>query len=80
MNTILGNFPQINTDRLLISILAPQNKDSFYAYRCLTEVYLYKLWEPSSSNEVEDLINKNLAILLNTKNTCAQKHLFTNRS
>lgn len=73
MKTILGNFPQIYTDRLIISILAPQNKDSFYAYRCLTEVYLYKLWEPSSGNEVEDLINKNLAILLDTKNTWLQK-------
>ncbi|MDP3450572.1 MAG: hypothetical protein Q8R87_08310, partial [Anaerolineaceae bacterium] len=63
MKTILGNFPQINTDRLIINILEPQDKDTYYAYRCLPEVYLYQLWKLYSSNDLEEFINTNLAIL-----------------
>ncbi len=66
------NFKAIESDRLTIRILDTHDKEVFFAYRSLPEVYLYQSWKPSSIDEVEEFINKNKAIQPNTKNTWMQ--------
>lgn len=66
------NFKPIESDRLSIRILDTHDKEVFFAYRCLPEVYLYQSWKPSGIDEVEEFINKNKAIRPNTKDTWMQ--------
>jgi RimJ/RimL family protein N-acetyltransferase len=65
-------FTAIKTDRLLIRILNMQDKDDFFAYRSMPEVYQYQGWRPVANTEAEDFINKNISICPNTPNTWLQ--------
>ena len=72
MNTSLQKFQRIDTDRIMISLLEPQDKEPFFAYRIKPEVYNFQLWKPASIDEVEKFINKNATILPDTQNTWMQ--------
>lgn len=56
---------KIKTERLLIRILDMRDKESFYKYRSLPEIYQFQSWKPKNIKEIEDFIIKNIAIAPN---------------
>jgi len=68
----MNKFNLIKTDRLLIKTLEMENKDEFFKYRSLPEVYKYQTWKPKDINEIKNFICKNVAVNLNTPNTWLQ--------
>lgn len=80
METFDDVIPHLKTVRLIIKGLAVQDKEIFFAYRSLPEVYVYQSWKPSGIDEVEEFINKNKAIQPNTKNTWMQLGIYHSNS
>jgi len=68
----MNNFDIIKTDRLYIRILEMKDKDAFFKYRSMPEIYQYQSWRPKSISEIEEFINKNIVIFTNTANTWLQ--------
>lgn len=66
------NFKPIESDRLLIRILDSNDKEVFFTYRSMPEVYVYQSWKPSGIDEAEEFIKKNKATQPNTRNTWMQ--------
>jgi len=68
----MNKFNLVKTDRLLIRTLEMEDKDEFFNYRSLPEVYKYQTWKPKDINEIKNFICKNVAVNLNTPNTWLQ--------
>ena len=68
----MNNSIQIETDRLNIRALELKDKEAFFTYRNLPEVIQFQSWEPSSIEEIEAFINRNLAVTPNTPDTWLQ--------
>jgi RimJ/RimL family protein N-acetyltransferase len=62
----------ITTERLLIRILERKDKEDFFQYRSMPEIYKYQSWRPKFISEIEEFINKNVAVFPNTPNTWLQ--------
>jgi len=63
---------KITTDRLFIRILDISDKDAFFKYRSLPEVYQYQSWKPQTINEIELFLNKNIKVVPNESHTWLQ--------
>lgn len=63
---------KIKTERLLIRILDMRDKEYFYKYRSLPEIYQFQSWKPKNIKEIEDFIIKNIAIAPNEVDSCLQ--------
>lgn len=68
----MNKFYFIETDRLLIRILEMKDKNDFFKYRSMPEIYQYQAWRPKDIDEVEAFINKNISVCPNTRNTWLQ--------
>lgn len=68
----MDNINNIRTERLLIRIVEMKDKEDFFQYRSLPEIYKYQCWKPKSIKDIEDFINKNAAVYPNTPNTWLQ--------
>ena len=68
----MDNFHDIKTDRLLIRTLEMKDKETFFHYRSLPEIYKYQSWRPSHIEEIEEFISKNVAVRPNTPGTWLQ--------
>lgn len=68
----MKNFENIRTERLLIKILEIKDKEAFFQYRSMPEIYQYQSWRPKNIREIEEFINKNIAVCMNTANTWVQ--------
>jgi hypothetical protein len=44
----MGKFEIIRTDRLLIRTLEMKDKEDFYKYRSMPEIYKYQSWRPKN--------------------------------
>lgn len=62
----------IKTERLFLRILDRKDKEAFYQYRSLPEVYKYQFWRPANINDAEKFIYKNSATVPNTVDTWLQ--------
>ena len=56
----------IETNRLRIRKLEGKDKEAFFHYRSMPEVFLYQLWKPESMKEIEEFISRNNEIEPNT--------------
>jgi len=65
-------FGTIETERLFLRTLNLTDKDAFFKYRSMPEVYKYQAWCPKNTAEIEAFIIKNLAVHLNEKDTWLQ--------
>ncbi len=61
----MSNFNNIETDRLLIRKPELKDKEDFFQYRSMPEVYQYQSWKPTDISEIENFINRNSAVCLN---------------
>ncbi|TVX95193.1 GNAT family N-acetyltransferase [Cohnella terricola] len=68
----MNSFNRLATDRLLIRTLEMKDKDPFFKYRSLPEVYKYQSWRPADLNDVEKFISANTAIVPNTRDSWLQ--------
>lgn len=68
----MEDFNDIESERLLIRILKLQDKEEFFCYRCLPEVFRYQGWRPLTIAEAEKFIIKNGEKLPGTPNTWLQ--------
>ncbi|UQZ37418.1 GNAT family N-acetyltransferase [Paenibacillus sp. PK3_47] len=59
-------FERITTDRLIIRTLEMKDKDAFFKYRAMPEVYKFQSWKPEEIGEVEKFISGNMAVVPNT--------------
>ena len=66
------DYIRIETERLLIRTLSMEDKEAFYKYRSMPEVYKYQSMRPGSINEVEEFISKNSDARLNEPDTWMQ--------
>ena len=66
------DYIRIETERLLIRTLSMEDKEAFYKYRSMPEVYKYQSMRPASINEVEKFISKNSDARLNEPDTWMQ--------
>nr|WP_314463147.1 GNAT family protein [uncultured Clostridium sp.] len=60
----MENF-RIKTGRLLIRILDMNDKESFFKYRSLPEIFQFQSWKPKSIYEIEEFIMKNISGISN---------------
>jgi RimJ/RimL family protein N-acetyltransferase len=65
-------FDVITTDRLLIRTLEMKDKDSFFKYRAMPEVYKYQSWKPEHLNDAERFISANVVVVPNTSDSWLQ--------
>jgi len=49
-----------------------KDKEAFFHYRSLPEIYKYQSWRPSNIEEIEEFITKNAAVQPNTPDTWLQ--------
>ncbi len=68
----MDKFNFIETDRLIIRTLKMKDKNEFFQYRSMPEVYQYQGWRPKNIEEIERFINENVSICPNTRNTWLQ--------
>jgi RimJ/RimL family protein N-acetyltransferase len=68
----MDNINNIRTERLLIRIIEMKDKEDFFKYRSMPEIYKYQSWKPKSISEIEEFINKNFTVCPNTPNTWLQ--------
>ncbi|REK71198.1 GNAT family N-acetyltransferase [Paenibacillus paeoniae] len=68
----MSQFTIIATDRLIIRTLEMKDKEAFFEYRAMPEVYKYQSWRPESIGEVESFITANMAIEPNTRDSWLQ--------
>ena len=55
----MNTFTTITTDRLLLRKLEINDRDDFFRYRSLPEVYEYQSFMPKNISEADDFINGN---------------------
>ncbi|MFF2019506.1 GNAT family N-acetyltransferase [Paenibacillus sp. NPDC058177] len=68
----MSTFDVITTDRLLIRTLEIKDREAFFRYRAMPEVYKYQSWKPQNINEVEKFISDNLTVVPNTSDSWLQ--------
>lgn len=68
----MNKFDYIETDRLLLRTLDMKDKEPFFKYRSMPEVYKYQSWRPEDIEEIEEFLKKNISVCPNTKNTWMQ--------
>ena len=68
----MSKFNCIRTERLLIRTLEMRDKEVFYKYRTLPEIYEYQSWIPKDIDEIESFILKNNSVNPDTANTWMQ--------
>jgi RimJ/RimL family protein N-acetyltransferase len=68
----MSEFNIIKTDRLFIRILEMKDKETFFKYRSMPEIYQYQSWQPKCISDIEEFIQKNTEIVPNTANTWLQ--------
>ncbi len=68
----MEKFENIRTERLIIRTLDMKDKEVFYKYRSMPEIYQYQSLRPKTISEIEEFINKNIAMCLNTENSWLQ--------
>ena len=68
----MNGFSTIETDRLFIRTLEMGDKESFFTYRAMPEIYQYQAWRPKCMEEAEKFIRKNAEVVANTVNTWLQ--------
>ena len=56
----MGKFEIIKTDRLLIRTLEMKDKEEFFKYRSMPEVYKYQSLRPINISEIEEFIIRNI--------------------
>lgn len=61
----MTNFNTVITDRLLIRKPVMKDKEDFFRYRSMPEVFQYQSWKPRQIGEIEEFINRNSAVCLN---------------
>lgn len=44
-----------------------KDKNAFFQYRSMPEIYQYQAWRPKDIDEIEEFINKNISICPNTR-------------
>jgi RimJ/RimL family protein N-acetyltransferase len=49
-----------------------RDKEDFFAYRSMPEIYKYQSWRPKRISEIEEFINKNVTVYPNTEHTWLQ--------
>ncbi|NYB75233.1 GNAT family N-acetyltransferase [Sedimentibacter hydroxybenzoicus DSM 7310] len=62
----------IETGRLLVRTLSMKDKEAFYKYRSMPEVYKYQSMRPKNISEIEEFIKKNANAHLNMPDTWLQ--------
>lgn len=67
----MENF-KIKTSRLRIKILNMNDKETFFQYRSLPEIFQFQSWKPRSIYEVEEFILKNISTTPNKVGTWLQ--------
>jgi len=72
----MNDFINIETNRLSIRILELKDKEAFFNYRNMPEVYQFQSWEPSSIDKVEEFIIRNLAVDPTSKNSWLQLGIY----
>ncbi|MFF2909220.1 GNAT family N-acetyltransferase [Paenibacillus sp. NPDC057934] len=68
----MSTFDVTTTERLLIRTLEMKDREAFFRYRAMPEVYKYQSWRPEDINEVEKFISDNLAVVPNTSDSWFQ--------
>lgn len=68
----MNTFEKITTDRLFIRTLDMKDRDAFFEYRSMPEVYKYQSWRPEDIDDIERFILANIAIIPNTKDSWLQ--------
>lgn len=68
----MKKFKDISTDRLLIRTLEMKDKEEFFKYRSMPEVYQYQSLRPTNISEIEEFINRNNTVCLNAANLWMQ--------
>jgi len=64
--------PEIITDRLVLSPLAPVDAETLFEYRSLPEVSRFQNWEPTSTNEAVLFIERLARVEFDTPDTWYQ--------
>jgi len=72
MGQHINEFDIITTDRLRIRTLEMKDRDIFFSYRSMPEVYKYQSWQPEDIHEVEKFISENMAVVPNTSDSWLQ--------
>jgi RimJ/RimL family protein N-acetyltransferase len=68
----MKNIINITTERLQIRKLSMKDKNDFFNYRSLPEIYKYQCWRPRFICEAEEFINKNDSVCSDTPGTWLQ--------
>ncbi len=68
----MRNSISIQTDRLLIRAIELKDKEDFFHYRSMPQVYQYQTWKPKRIGEIEEFIRKNAVVCPNTVNEWLQ--------
>lgn len=68
----MGKLKDIRTGRLIIRTLEMKDKEAFFKYRSLPEIYQYQSWRPINISEIEEFINKNISVCVNKANSWLQ--------
>ncbi|WP_042165913.1 GNAT family N-acetyltransferase [Paenibacillus gorillae] len=68
----MSNFDMIITDRLFIRILDMRDRDAFFSYRTMPEVYKYQSWKPENRDDAENFLTANMAVVPNTSDSWLQ--------
>jgi len=68
----IHKFNPIMTERLIIKTLEMKDKEAFFSYRALPEVYQYQSWWPKDIQEAEVFIEENLKVVPNTNDSWLQ--------
>lgn len=55
----MNKFTSIETERLLIRTLEMKDKEDFFKYRSMPQIYKYQTWRPKQMEEIEEFIHKN---------------------
>jgi RimJ/RimL family protein N-acetyltransferase len=68
----MSNFNIIKTERLFIRLLEMKDKEDFFKYRSMPEIYQYQSWRPKSISEIEKFISNNVNVGLDVENAWLQ--------
>jgi RimJ/RimL family protein N-acetyltransferase len=58
----MEKFNIVKTDRLLIRTLQMKDKEDFFEYRSMPEIYKFQSFRPKNLNEIEEFIIKILLL------------------
>ncbi|MFF2480060.1 GNAT family N-acetyltransferase [Paenibacillus sp. NPDC058071] len=68
----MNRFTRIETDRLFVRTLEMKDRDRFFNYRSMPEVYKYQSWKPEDVSDAEKFISANMAVVPNTRDSWLQ--------